>query len=72
MQIEVLRTFLKDPEIKAKYEITEDQINSVSMTMEEPNVMISLIKELIIKQADAPSTNVAAAQLNTVLDHRLK
>lgn len=72
MQIEELRTFLKDPEIRVKYGITEEQINSQNMTVEEPNIMITLIKELVIKQAEAPSTNVAAAQLNAILDNRLK
>jgi hypothetical protein len=72
MQIEVLRTFLKDPEIKAKYKIDDEHIDSINMTVSEPNIMITLVKELIVKQAEAPSINVAAAQLNTVLDHRLK
>lgn len=72
MQIEVLRTFLNDPEIKEKYGITDEYIKALGMTGIENNIMITLIKELIIKQSEAPSVNVAAAQINALLDNRLK
>jgi hypothetical protein len=72
MQIETLKTFLSDPEIQAQYGIDKEKVKSITMTSPENNIMVVLIKELIIKQAEANSNNIAASQLNTLLDNRLK
>jgi hypothetical protein len=72
MRIETLKNFLLDTELLEKYNIDTQQVQNITMTSTEDNIMIVLIKELIVKQAEASSNNIAAAQLNTLLDNRLK
>lgn len=72
MRIETLKTFLSDSDLQEKYKISTTNVDEVTMTSVENNIMIVLIKELIVKQAEANSNNIAASQLNTLLDNRLK
>jgi len=72
MRVETLKIFLLDSELQEKYKISPQKGDVISMTDVEDNVMIVLIKELINKQAEANSNNIAASQLNTLLDNRLK
>jgi hypothetical protein len=71
-QKETLKIFLQDPEIRDKYGISEELANKIEMTGSHDNIMIVMIRELISKQADMNSTNIAATQLISALNNRLK
>lgn len=67
-----LKIFLKDPELRNKYNIAENTINSMTMTInKEDDIMIILIKELILKQSEESTERIAATRLNQMLDNRL-
>lgn len=67
-----LKIFLKDPELCSKFKITEDMINSMTMTInKEDDIMIILIKELILKQSEESTERIAATKLNQMLENRL-
>jgi hypothetical protein len=71
-QKETLRIFLQDPEIREKYGISDEMANGIEMTGTQDNIMIIIIRELISKQADMNSTNIAATQVISALNNRLK
>lgn len=67
-----LKIFLKDSVLRKKYNITEDMINSMSMTINKnDDIMIILIKELILKQSEERTERIAASRLNQILENRL-
>lgn len=67
-----LKIFLKDPVLRNKYNITEDMIDSMTMTInKEDDIMIILIKELILKQSEESTERIAATRLNQILENRL-
>lgn len=67
-----LKIFLKDPVLRNKYNITEDMIDSMTMTInKEDDIMIILIKELILKQSEESTKRIAATRLNQILENRL-
>jgi hypothetical protein len=70
-QKETLRIFLEDAELRKKYGISDELVNTVEMTGEQSNIMIVLIRVLISKQADTNSTSIAASQLLSALNNRL-
>lgn len=71
-QKETLRIFLEDPIVREKYDISEEMANRIEMTGELDNIMVIMIRELISKQSDMNSSNIAATQLISALNNRLK
>jgi hypothetical protein len=76
MQRETLKAFLQDGILRQKLKITygfdEEDIDKITMTSSENIIEIIVIKELINKHSGGVTTNIAAAQINNLLDSRLK
>lgn len=76
MQKETLKAFLQDEllrdKLKSTYNLSEDDINNITMTSSENIIELILIKEMINKQSNKLTTNIAAAQINNLLESRLK
>lgn len=76
MQSETLKAFLKDEilreELKAKYKIDDSKIDNITMTSAENFIEIIVIKEIIKKQADNITANIASGQIMNLLEGRIK
>ena len=75
MQKETLKAFLQDEtfraELKAMYQLDDQDIDDITMTTSENIIEVIIIKEIINKHTGRVTTNIAAAQLNNLLDSRL-
>jgi hypothetical protein len=76
MQKETLKAFLQDEvlreKLKTSYGLTDKDIENITMTSSEDIMEIIIIKETINKHSNHLTTNIAAAQINNLLDSRLK
>jgi hypothetical protein len=76
MQKESLKAFLQDEtfreKLKATYSLNDAEIDNISMTTSEDIIEVIVIKEIINKHSSKSTTNIAAAQINNLLDSRLK
>ena len=76
MQKETLQAFLQDEvlrkKLKTNYNLKDSDIDNISMTSSENMIEIIIIKEIINKHSNRQTTNIAAAQINNLLDTRLK
>ena len=76
MQRETLKAFLQDEilrqKLKTTYGLHDEDISKITMTSSENIIEIIVIKELINKHSGSVTTNIAAAQINNLLDSRLK
>ena len=76
MQKETLKAFLQDEvlrtRLKSVNKLDDTSIDSITMTSSEDILEIIVIKEIINKHSSKVTTNIAAAQINNLLDSRLK
>jgi hypothetical protein len=76
MQKETLKAFLQDEilreKLKRTYNLEDNDIDSITMTSSENIIEIIIIKEMINKHSSKLTPNIAAAQINNLLDSRLK
>jgi len=75
MQKETLKAFLQDEvlreKLKTTYNLQDKDIDSITMTSSENIIEIIVIKEMINKHSSRLTPNIAAAQINNLLDSRL-
>ena len=76
MQKETLKAFLQDEalidKLKTIYKLKDDDIDNITMTSSENIIELIIIKEMINKHSSKLTPNIAAAQINNLLDSRLK
>ena len=76
MQKETLKAFLQDEvlreKLKTTYKLKDKDIDNITMTSSENIMEIIIIKEIINKHSSDLTTNIAAAQINNLLDSRFK
>jgi hypothetical protein len=76
MQKETLKAFLQDEilreKLKKNYNLKDKDIDEITMTSKEDILELIVIKEMIMKQSSNLTPNIAAAQINNLLDSRLK
>ena len=76
MQKETLKAFLQDEILRAilktTYNLNDNDIDNITMTSSENIIEIIIIKEMINKHSSKLTANIAAAQINNLLDSRLK
>ncbi len=75
MQKETLKAFLQDKafreKLKTEYNLSDEEIDNISMTTTEDIIELIVIKTMIKKHADGLAQNSAAAQINNLLNNRL-
>lgn len=74
--IDRLKILLSDSELKKNYQISDEKIQSITMTpssdeLENEEMMIILVRELVKKQSEDIPNKTAASKLYTILDSRL-
>lgn len=76
MQKETLKAFLQDKvfreKLKATYNLKDSDIENITMTSSENIIELTVLKEMINKHSSKLTTNITAAQINNLLDSRLK
>lgn len=76
MQKETLKAFLQDEDLRKKlktaYKLKDEDIDNITMTSSEKIIEIIIIKEMINKHSSKLTPNISAAQINNLLDSRLK
>lgn len=76
MQKETLKAFLQDERLREKlkttYNLKDNDIENITMTSSENIIELIIIKEMINKHSSKLTPNIAAAQINNLLDSRLK
>ena len=76
MQKETLKAFLQDDilrtKLKTTYNLKDNEIDNITMTSSENIIELIIIKEMINKHSSKLTPNIAAAQINNLLDSRLK
>ncbi|MBO3273495.1 hypothetical protein [Hymenobacter defluvii] len=72
LQLEIIRSFLKDPKIQQKYGITATEVESLTMTSQHQSPFIDVVRRMVKEVEDESSVTVAAAQLNLLLEKKLK
>jgi hypothetical protein len=76
MQKETLKAFLQDEALRKKlkttYNLNDNDIDNITMTSSENIIELIIIKEMINKHSSKLTSNIAAAQINNLLDSRLK
>lgn len=76
MQKETLKAFLQDEllreRLKTTYNLNDNDIDNITMTSSENIIELIIIKEMINKHSNKLTPNIAAAQINNLLDSRLK
>ena len=71
-QLEIIRSFLKDPKIQQKYGITATEVESLTMTSQHKSPLVDVVRRMVKEVEDESSVTVAAAQLNLLLEKKLK
>jgi len=71
-QLEIIRSFLKDPKIQQKYGITATEVESLTMTSQHKSPFVDVVRRMVKEVEDESSVTVAAAQLNLLLEKKLK
>ncbi len=76
MQKETLKAFLQDEmlreKLKTTYNLKDKDIDNITISSTENIIEIIVIKEMINKHSNKLTANIAAAQINNLLDSRLK
>lgn len=76
MQKETLKAFLNDEILREKlktiHKLTDREIDNITMTSSENIMEVIIIKEIINKYSSNLTINIVAAQINNLLDSRLK
>ena len=72
-KIEIIKTFLRDPELMAKYGITSDDIDALTLSGTSSNPIVALLQQAVtIIENETYTVNTAAANLNSFLENRLR
>ncbi|TLV00340.1 hypothetical protein [Dyadobacter luticola] len=76
LQIELIKSFLKDDEIQKKYGLTPTDVDQMSMTSKfslETQTFVNLVTQMVKEVEDQnTTTNSAAARLNAHLENALR
>ena len=76
LQIDLIKSFLKDEEIQKKYGLTPSDVAQMSMTSKYPpetQTFVNLVTQMVKEVEDqATTTNSAAARLNAHLENALR
>lgn len=75
-QLEIVKSFLEDTDIQAKYGLTPDDVAQMTMTTQynaNAQVLVGLIRQMVnVVEDKTKTTNVAAAVLNNHLENALR
>lgn len=71
-QLEIVRYFLKDPRIQQKYGISASEVETVSLTSQHKSHFVDVVRRMVKEVEDESSVTIAAAQLNLLLEKKLK
>lgn len=71
-QLEIVKSFLKDPTIQQKYGISINEVETLSLTSQHKSPFVDVVRRMVKEVEDESTITVAAAQLNLLLEKKLK
>jgi hypothetical protein len=71
-QLEIVKSFLKDPTIQQKYGISASEVETLSLTSQHKSPFVDVVRRMVKEVEDESTITVAAAQLNLLLEKKLK